>query len=75
VVVLCSVVVGLAYPMTRKVDYPDGQMTCVLRGQAIRAPFDATVTPVHNRHQFECCDAVLAEFMELCVSQNASEQS
>jgi hypothetical protein len=71
-VLLCSVAVGLAYPVTRTVDYAGGRTTCALRGQPIRAPFDATITPVHSRFQFECCDAVLAEYMELCVSQNAA---
>ena len=43
-----------------------------LSGQPIRAPFDAVVSPVHSNLGFECCDAATAEYVEVCLSQNAA---
>jgi len=71
-VILCSMSVGLAYPVTRAKDYTGAAGPSVLRGKPIAAPFDARVATVHPRSQFECCEGAVSQYMEICVSDKSA---
>ena len=72
-VLLCSVCVGLAYPVTREVDYGGRSSgNSDLYGHPLKSGCDAHLALVHANKGYQAVDHEYAQYGEVVVSQYAA---
>lgn len=70
-VIMLAATVGMAYPVTREVDYQPGQATSQFFGRPLKRGFDAHVICVNERSAYQAVSRDQCEYVELVIEQQA----